>query len=109
MVIDQSLISSGFPLVGGAAIGFGTGYLLRKLLKLAFIALGLLSLLLGYLEYKHWISVNWGNVEKGTSTIMTHTVNKIAAITQHMNHEVPVTGLGLLGFAPGLALGLMRG
>ena len=61
MVID--LISTGFPLVGGAAIGFGTGYLLRKLLKLAFIALGLLSLLLGYLEYKHWISVNWGNVE----------------------------------------------
>ena len=109
MIIDQSLISSGFPLVGGAAIGFGTGYLLRKLLKLAFIALGLLSLLLGYLEYKHWISVNWGNVETGTSTIMTHTVNKIAAITQHMNQEVTVTGLGLLGFAPGVLLGFYKG
>ena len=109
MVIDQSLISTGFPLVGGAAIGFGTGYLLRKLLKLAFIALGLLSLLLGYLEYKHWISVNWGNVETGTSTIMTHIVNKIATITQQMNHEVTVAGLGLLGFAPGVLLGFYKG
>src|SRR5215471_16845321 len=109
MVIDQSLISTGFSLVGGAAIGFGTGYLLRTLQKLAFIALGLLSLLLGYLEYKHWISVNWGNVERGTSTIMTHTVNKIAAITQQMNHEVTVTGLGLLGFAQGVLLGFYKG
>ena len=54
------------------------------------------------------ISVNWGTVETATSTIITHAANKIAAVTQHMNQELPV-GLGLLGFAPGLALGLMRG
>ena len=107
-IIDQSLISSAFPLLGGGAIGFGTGYLLRNLIKLAFIALGLLSLLLGYLEYKHWISVNWGNVETGTSTIMTHTVNKIAAITQHMGQSIPI-GVGLVGLITGLAVGLMRG
>src|SRR5215469_16803922 len=107
MVIDQSLISTGFPLVGGAAIGFGTGYLLRKLLKLAFIALGLLSLLLGYLEYQKWISVNWVTVENQTSTMMSHAANKIAAVTQQMNHEV--ARLGLLGFAPGLALGILKG
>jgi uncharacterized membrane protein (Fun14 family) len=44
----ESLISSaGFPLVGGGGIGFGVGYLLKKLIKLAFIALGLIALLLG--------------------------------------------------------------
>jgi len=69
-MIDQSLISSAFPFVGGAAIGFGTGYLLKKLMKLAFIFLGAVALLLGYLEMQKWISVNWVIVENQTSTMM---------------------------------------
>jgi uncharacterized membrane protein (Fun14 family) len=52
------LFSAGAPLVGGGAIGFGVGYVIKKLMKLAFIGLGLVMLVLGYLEYKHWISVN---------------------------------------------------
>ncbi|MGA9155078.1 MAG: FUN14 domain-containing protein [Candidatus Nitrosopolaris sp.] len=59
MMIDEiQLISSAFPLVGGGVIGFGVGYVIKKLMKLAFIGLGLVMLVLGYLEYKHWISVN---------------------------------------------------
>ncbi|HXP48309.1 MAG TPA: FUN14 domain-containing protein [Bacteroidia bacterium] len=105
----ESLISSaGFPLVGGGAIGFGVGYLLKNLIKLAFIALGLIALLLGYLEYQKWISVNWVTVENQTSVLMTHAANKIATITQHMNHEIPI-GMGLLGFAPGVAIGFYKG
>jgi uncharacterized membrane protein (Fun14 family) len=110
-MIDQTstLISSaGFPLIGGGAIGFGVGYLLKKLIKLAFIALGLIALLLGYLEYQKWISVNWVTVESQTSVLMTHAANKIATITQHMNHEIPI-GIGLLGFAPGVAIGFYKG
>ena len=110
-MIDQTstLISSaGFPLIGGGAIGFGVGYLLKKLIKLAFIALGLIALLLGYLEYQKWISVNWVTVENQTSVLMTHAANKIATITQHMNHEIPI-GMGLLGFAPGVLLGFHKG
>jgi uncharacterized membrane protein (Fun14 family) len=42
MMIDQTqLISSAFPFVGGGAIGFGVGYVIKKLMKLAFIGLGL--------------------------------------------------------------------
>jgi len=101
----ESLISSaGFPLVGG----FGVGYLLKKLIKLAFIALGLIALLLGYLEYQKWISVNWVTVENQTSALMTHAAHKIATITQHMNHEIPI-GTAVLGFVPGLTLGLAKG
>ena len=81
-MIDQSLISSGFPLVGGGAIGFGIGYIIKKLMKLAFIALGLLALLLGYLEYQRWISVNWAVVENQTSTLMTHAAHKAYMVTQ---------------------------
>ena len=54
--VDQTqLISSAFPLVGGGAIGFGVGYVIKKLMKLAFIGLGLVMLVLGYLEYKFFL------------------------------------------------------
>ena len=109
MMIDQTqLISSTFPLVGGGAIGFGVGYVIKKLMKLAFIGLGLVMLVLGYLEYKHWISVNWTVAENQSSAILTHLANKIATVTQHMNHEIPI-GMGLLGFAPGVLLGFYKG
>jgi len=80
MMIDQTqLISSVFPLVGGGAIGFDVGYVIKKLMKLAFIGLGLiLMLVLGFLEYKHWISVSWTVTENQSSSIMTHVANKIS-------------------------------
>lgn len=106
-MIDQSVISSGFPLVGGGAIGFGVGYIIKKL-KLAFIAVGLLALLLAYLEYQRWITVNWTVAENHSSAFMTHVVNKISVITQHMGHEVPID-VGVRGFVPGLVLGLNKG
>ncbi|MGC2574186.1 MAG: FUN14 domain-containing protein, partial [Candidatus Nitrosopolaris sp.] len=92
-ILASSMLTSAFPLIGGGAIGFGTGYLLKKLMKLAFIALGLFALLLGYLEYQRLISVNWAVVENQTSTIMTHAANKAYAVTQQMGHEIPI-GLG---------------
>jgi len=51
-LIDQSLISAGTPLVGGGLLGFVTGFAIRKIMKLAFIGLGLLVLLIGFLEYQ---------------------------------------------------------
>ena len=107
-MIEQNLISSGFPLVGGGLLGFATGLAIKKIMKLAFIGLGLVMLVLGYLEYKHWISVNWTVTENQSSAILTHLANKIATVTQHMNHEIPI-GMGLLGFAPGVLLGFYKG
>jgi len=46
-LIDQSLISAGTPLVGGGLFGFATGFAIKKIMKLAFIGLGLLALVLG--------------------------------------------------------------
>jgi len=71
-LIDQSLISTGTPLVGGL-LGFVTGFAIKKITKLAFITIGLLSLFLGYLEYKHWILVNWTvaeNQPEGGGTVV---------------------------------------
>ena len=107
--VDQThLISSAFPLIGGGAIGFGVGYVIKKLMKLAFIGLGLIMLVLGFLEYKHWISVNWTVTENQSSVIMTHVANKIATVMQHMNHQIPI-GVGVLGFMPGVLLGFYKG
>jgi uncharacterized membrane protein (Fun14 family) len=107
-MIDQSLISSGFPLVGGGLLGFATGLAIKKIMKLAFIALGLLALLLGCLEYQRWITVNWTIAENQSSAFVTHVLNKISVITQHMGHEIPIA-VGVLGFVPGLVLGLYKG
>jgi hypothetical protein len=65
-------------------------------------------LVLGFLEYKHWISVNWTVAENQSNVIMTHVANRIAAVTQHMNHEIPID-VGVLGFMPGLVLGFYKG
>jgi len=89
-MIDQSLISSSFPLVGGGLLGFAVGYALKKIIKLVFIGLGLLILLIGFLEYQRWITVNWNIAEVQTSTIMSHAANKIAVVTQSMGHEIPM-------------------
>lgn len=112
MVAD--LISSGgVPLIGGGLIGFATGYAMKKITKFVIIGLGLLALLLGYLEYQKWISINWTVVENQTSILMTHAAHKAYQLTQttttqNMGHEIPI-GLGVLGFLPGLALGFARG
>jgi uncharacterized membrane protein (Fun14 family) len=102
------LISAGAPLVGGGLLGFCIGWAIKKIMKLVFIGLGLIMLVLGFLEYKHWISVNWTVTENQSSAIMTHVANKIATVMQHMNHEILI-GMGLLGFAPGVLLGFYKG
>jgi len=89
-------------------LGFATGFAIKKIMKLVFIGLGLLALILAFLEYKHWISVNWTIAENQSNVIMTHVANRIAAVTQHMNHEIPI-GVGVLGFMPGLVLGFYKG
>jgi uncharacterized membrane protein (Fun14 family) len=104
----KGLISSGFQSVGGGAIGFAVGYALKKIMKPAFIGLGLLMLLIGYLEYQRWITVNWTTVESESSAFMTHAANKVVAVTSQMGHSMPI-GLGAAGFVPGLIAGILKG
>jgi len=77
VVTDQLISSVGFRLIGGGLIGFATGFAIKKIMKLAFIGLGLLALALAFFEYKHWISVNWTVAENQSNVIMTHVANRI--------------------------------
>jgi len=88
LVTDQPISSVEAPL--GCLLGLSVGWAIKKIMKLAFIGLGLLVLLIGLLEYQRWITINWSIVENQTSVLMTHAANKIATITQHMNHEIPI-------------------
>lgn len=104
----QAFVSAGTPLVGGGLVGFCLGWAIKKVMKLAFLAIGLVALLLGYLEMQKWISVNWITVENQTSTMMTSVAHKAYVVTQHMSHVIPI-GLGAVGFLPGLAIGMAKG
>lgn len=97
-----------FPLAGGGLLGFGVGYLLKKMLKLAFLAIGGIILVLGYLELQKLITVNWVSVENQTQTMMNNSLHTISQVTNHLGHEIPI-GVGLIGFIPGLILGLSKG
>jgi hypothetical protein len=77
-------------------------------MKFALIGFGLLILAIGFFGYKHWISVNWVTIENRTSVIMSHIAHKAYVVTQQIGHEIPI-GLGVVGFMPGLAIGLLRG
>jgi uncharacterized membrane protein (Fun14 family) len=108
LISTQALISAGAPLAGGGLLGLAAGYALKKVMKFALIGFGLLILVIGYLEYKHWISVNWVIIENQTSVIMSHIAHKAYVVTRQMGHEAPI-GLGVVGFMPGLAIGLLKG
>lgn len=110
MVVDTitTLIQSGVPLLGGILFGIAAGYALKKIAKFVMLGLGILILILGYLGYQKWISVNWLIIENQTSTLMTHAAHKAYVVTQQMGHQIPI-GLGLIGFLPGLAIGFTRG
>jgi uncharacterized membrane protein (Fun14 family) len=48
---------------GGFAIGFITGYAIKKVIKLAAVIVGLFIAALAYLEYQRILSVDWHKVQ----------------------------------------------
>ena len=105
----------GLPLVGGGFIGF----LCKKLIKLAIIGLGLIFVLIAYLEYQKWIIVDWSTVQTQTSAFIQTSAQKTLDVINntaqdlahnnlnHIDAVYPI--LGVVGFVPGFILGLTRG
>ena len=72
-------------------------FAVKKIMKLAFIGLGLLALVLGFLEYKYLISVNWTTVE--TLAIMNvYTLS--SAMNTHTHWVIELTYPHVSGFHP---------
>ena len=110
----NSLIPQGLPIISGGLIGFVLGWLCRKIIKIAIIGVGLILALLAYLEYHKTITVNWDVANHQASTLL-HTiavkmlgfVNNIS--TDLHSHVTVFPALGIAGFVPGFAFGIMRG
>jgi uncharacterized membrane protein (Fun14 family) len=64
--------------------GFAVGYALKKIAKFVLLGIGLLALLIGYLEYQKWISANW----TVTSTFMTQAAHKPLGIVSKVCTEI---------------------
>jgi uncharacterized membrane protein (Fun14 family) len=116
---SSGLVNSGMPLIAGGVFGFLICIAIKKILKIAAFVLGLILALIMFLEYKHWISVNWSTIQSQTSEMvqrsaqqMLNAVNNTAGEMSHhsLNHmDVGFPLLGITGFVPGLVLGLAKG
>src|SRR5215469_15248504 len=110
----NSLIPQGLPIIIGGLIGFALGWLCRKIIKIAIIGVGLILALLAYLEYHKTITVNW-NVANHQASNLLHTITaKMFQVVNNISTDLPshVTAfpaLGIAGFVPGFAFGIMRG
>lgn len=102
-----------WPLFGkqvgmGVVLGFAVGYAAKKFLRIAFIAVGILLVILVALQHYELISIHWARIEAvyteainppgGFESVVRGWVDSLAAV---------IPGAG--GFALGFFWGLRRG
>ncbi len=90
----------------GGITGAIAGYAFKKLTKIVAIGLGLIFILLQYLAYKHFISINWGEIGGAAAPHLTGGgQSAAAAVWQVLTHNLPFgaafTGGFVLGFKKG--------
>ena len=108
-----------FSAGGGFLFGAVAGYAIKKVMKLAAIVIGLFVVGLAYLSIRGWVDVKWAAMENASRSTLTnaseqivHALNNTA--TQFGSHlsAVATTGLpvaAMVGFVPGLMMGLKKG
>jgi uncharacterized membrane protein (Fun14 family) len=117
MVVDTIITGSLLlPLGGGALLGYITAKALRFIAHIAAIVIGIFVLVLAYLSWKGWIAVHWQTVAEQTQSaaynasqqVMNVINNAATHYTKHptlfQTESTPIAAL--VGFIPGLALGL---
>jgi uncharacterized membrane protein (Fun14 family) len=91
----------------GAVAGFAVGYALKKLGKLAAIALGLVFILIQTLAYQGFLTVNWGEVQARVDPLFERDSLSSAweRLVEVLTYNLPFAG----AFVPSLVLGFRRG
>lgn len=104
---DSSLLSAGLGLeIGsGAAIGFLTGLLAKKVTKLVALAVGGFLVLLKWLEGQGYLSVDWSSLTAGLIDAGSGAAGMAPDL---FGSVVDTLGLGG-GFVAGFLLGFKRG
>ncbi len=114
MPLEDFLFSAG----GGFLFGAVAGYAIKKVMKIAAVAVGLFVAGLTYLSYKGWIEVKWMEIENATRTTLRSVAGQVDALnhtaSQFATHSSTIATSGSpitvgLGFALGLMIGFKRG
>jgi uncharacterized membrane protein (Fun14 family) len=113
--VEVFLFSAG----GGFLFGAVAGYAIKKVMKVAAVVVGLFVSVLAYLSYRGWVDVKWAAMENASRSPLTnaseqvvHTLDNTA--TQFVSHPSAVAASGLpvaamVGFVPGLMMGIRKG
>jgi uncharacterized membrane protein (Fun14 family) len=115
LLAEDFLFSAG----GGFLIGAVAGYAIKKVMKIAAVVIGLFVVGLAYLSYRGWVDAKWAAMEDASRSTLTnaselvvHALNNTA--TQFASHPSAVAASSLpvaamVGFVPGLMMGLKKG
>ena len=99
------------PILGqltfGALAGFAAGYALKKIGKIAALALGIFFIAIQLLAYYGFVQINWLQIQQGIDPLLKP--ESLQALWQELVNlltlNLPFAG----AFIPGLLLGLQRG
>ncbi len=99
---------------GGFAIGFVTGYAIKKVIKLAAVIVGLFIAALAYLEYQRILDVDWHKVQaisqNGIDWVADAMTNVSTTISDSHTDTLANIGIPLVSsVSAGFAIGLLRG
>jgi uncharacterized membrane protein (Fun14 family) len=91
----------------GALAGFAAGYALKKVGKLAAIALGLLFVALQILAYYGFVTINWTSVQERVNPVLEgEALNRLwHGLVEVLTYNITFAA----AFVPGLIFGLKRG
>ncbi len=98
----SSLLAS--QLAMGGLVGFLIGFALKKIMKIALVLAGVFFLTVGYLEYNHYITVNYTQMELEINHLL-HKAGTNLVLPSFLAMNVPLLG----SFGAALALGLKKG
>ena len=113
LTVEDFLFSAG----GGFLLGAAAGYAIKKVMKIAAVVIGLFVAGLVYLSYRGWVDVKWvkdvsRNTLTNASEQVVNALNNTA--TQFASHPSALAATGLpvaamVGFVPGLLMGIRKG
>jgi len=90
----------------GGLTGAVAGYAAKKLTRLTAICLGILFIVLQLLAYKHFVSINWGEVSSAASPHLAEGGRAaLGGIWRILTHNLPFGA----SFATGFFLGFKKG
>ncbi len=93
----------------GALIGFFMGFAIKKITKIAIVGIGLFFLLLVYLEYNDFITINYEKITNAFTNIGNIlNLNNIDDTFKDFN-PLLINIPSIVGFGGGFILGLKKG